>query len=521
MTEVRAPQRPPRPGRVRRLREWWRALITLWQVSLIIVLVAALVPLGVWGWNTWWYCAADILRANGSCVGITDGSHGPVFGAGTAEALERIGEENARIAADPGGKDIVTIAYLVPIPPPGVEDDYAVRLTGDVMGAAVAQRQANRTNTLGDRPLIRLLVANVGDSAEPAMEPIEKLIGMAGSGFAEHKLMAVAVSGKSLNPMIAVVDELVTAQVPVLISHLTAEEVTSTPVAADTPLARVAPTTSDEAAALASYLKPTTRTALIVQNSDRRDRYAASLGEGFREQYADGAHTILAPDETYIGGESAANAMDDILVHVCQQRPDVVMFAGRAAELGPFVAALPKRTCLDHPVRVVTGDDGASFAEAVARGDEGLREGLRANASVSYTALAHPEAWRAAADAFAPGTADYLTGGCAECFPTLFPGQSLDDSYAIMAYDAVLTAVTAIRQPGESVSSPDAVIQEFKRLHGPQAVAGASGWISLAATGSPVEKAVAIMDPLPDGSTRFRQLSSPSGTPCRPGTAPC
>src|SRR5690606_40840119 len=88
----------------------------------------------------------------------SDGSHGPVFGPGTAEALALIGEENARIAADPQGRDVVTVAYLVPIPPPGVEDDYDVRLGADVMGAAVAQRQANRTTTLGDRPLIRLLI---------------------------------------------------------------------------------------------------------------------------------------------------------------------------------------------------------------------------------------------------------------------------------------------------------------------------------------------------------------------------
>jgi ABC-type branched-subunit amino acid transport system substrate-binding protein len=505
----------------RSLGGWWQALNTRLQVVLVIVLVAALIPPAVWGYQKWRYCAADIARADGSCVGITDGSHGPVFGAGTADALEAIGEENARIAADPGGKDVVTIAYVVPIPPPGVEDDYAVRLSGDVMGAAVAQRQANRTNTLGDRPLIRLLIANVGDSAEPAVEPIRKLIDMAGPGFAEQKLMAVAVSGKSLNPLIGVVDELVAAQVPVLISHLTAEEVTSTPVAADSSLARVTPTTWDEAAALAAYLKPSTRSALIVQNSDRRDRYAASLGQGFRDQYADGAHTIQSPDETYIGGASAANTMDDILVHVCQQRPDVVMFAGRAAELAPFVAALPKRTCPDHPVRIVTGDDGASFAEAVARDEPGLRDGLRANASVAYTSLAHPGAWRAAPDSFAPGTSQYLTGDCEECFPTLFPGRNLDDSYAIMAYDAVLTAVTAIRQPDESVSSPEAVVQEFKRIHGPQAVAGASGWISLDSAGSTVDKAVAIMDVVPDGSARFLQLSSPSGVPCRPGTPPC
>jgi ABC-type branched-subunit amino acid transport system substrate-binding protein len=521
MPEVRAPERPPRRRPAQGLGDWWGELRTLWRATLVIVLVVALVALGVWLDGKRRYCVADIARADGGCVGITDGSHGPVFGDATAEALRLIGEENARIAADPGGKDVVTIAYVVPIPPPGVEDDYAVRLSGDVMGAAVAQRQANRTTTLGDRPLIRLLVANVGDSASPAMEPVQKLIEMTGAGFAEHKLMAVAVSGKSLDPLVGVIDELVAAEVPVLVSHLTAEQVTSAPVAADTSLARVAPTTSDEAAALAASLRTSSRTALIVQNSDREDRYAASLGIGFREHYADAEHTVLAPDETYIGGDTAANAMGRILVNICQQRPDVVLFAGRARELVPFVAALPRRPCLDHPIRVVTGDDGASFAEAVARDDPGLRAGLSANASVAYTALAHPEAWRAAPDTFAPGTAEYLTGRCPECFPTLFPDWGLDDSYVIMAYDAVVTAVTAIRQPEGSVSTPEAVIQEFKGLHGPQAVAGASGWISLAATGSPIDKAVAIMEVVPDGSTRFLQLSSPSGAPCQPGRAPC
>jgi hypothetical protein len=138
-----------------------------------------------------------------------------------------------------------------------VDDDYAVRMSGDIMGAAVAQRQANRTNTLaGDCPLIRLLVANVGDSANAALEPVEKLIEMTSTGFAEHRLMAVAVSGKSLDPMTSVIDTLLKAEVPVIGTHLTAEQVTSGPAAADMSLARISPTTSDEAAALAAYLRP-------------------------------------------------------------------------------------------------------------------------------------------------------------------------------------------------------------------------------------------------------------------------
>src|SRR5690606_20934402 len=79
------PQRRTRP--LHGLFGWWRALRPLLRGVLALVLVVALVALGVWGYREWRYCAADIARADGSCVGITDGSHGPVFGPGTAEAL--------------------------------------------------------------------------------------------------------------------------------------------------------------------------------------------------------------------------------------------------------------------------------------------------------------------------------------------------------------------------------------------------------------------------------------------------
>jgi hypothetical protein len=158
--------------------------------------------------------------------------------------------------------------------------------------------------------------------------------------------------------------------------------------------------------------------------------------------------------------------------------------------------------------------------EAVARGEPGLREGLQANAWVAYTALARPEAWRAAPDAFARdgGLPDRpVRGVLPDAVPRLEPGGQLRDHGLRRRADAV----AAIRWPDVSVSSPKAVIQEFRQLHGPQAVAGASGWISLDATGSPIDKAVAIVEVVPHDSTRFLHLSSPSGTPCRPGTAPC
>jgi ABC-type branched-subunit amino acid transport system substrate-binding protein len=505
-----------------RLARLWRELSRLTRLIVVSVLVVALVALGFFAWDRLNRCGPGVAKVDGQCIGITDGTAGAVFGAGTAAALRLIGEENARLAADRSGIPVVAVAYVIPIPPPGVDDDYAARLNGDLMGVAVAQRQANRTNTAGDRPLVRVLVANIGESGQPAKEPITSLVEMATTAFAEQHLMAVAISGKSLAPITEAIDTLLGAGVPLIVAHLTADQLTTAPVTPDSALARVAPTTSDEAAAAAAYLRASTKRALIVQNTDPEDGYAQDLGRAFRERYAGDGHEIVEPSETYNGRrEGAANAMRGIVRNICQQRPDAVFFAGRSPELAALVAALPSRPCLDVPVRVMTGDDGASLTAAVAGDAPELRRGLRANASVVYTALAHPDAWRAAPTAFQAGSADYLTGHCPECFPTLFPGYRLDDGYAIMAYDAIMTAVAGIRSPNGPVGSPGALIQEFKRLHGAGSVAGASGWISLTPTGNTINKAVPILGIGPDGAAQFRTLSSPSGTPCTPGTTLC
>lgn len=506
---------------VRRLKRFWRALHRRVRIAIVFVLVLALAALGFFVWARVTHCGPDVERVDGQCVGITDGTNGHVFGDATGRALDLIGEENTRIAGDPSA---VSIAYVVPIPPPGVDDDYATRLAGDIMGVAVAQRQANRTSTVGGPPPIRVLIANIGESGQPSAEPITRLRDMATTGFNQYRLMAVAISGKSLAPLTVAIDTLLTADVPVVISHLTADRLTSLPVTADTALARVAPTTSDEAAAAAAYLRSTgARRTLIVQNTDPEDAYSQDLGKAFRERYPGNGFEIVAPDEPYNGHrKGAANTMPHIVNNLCgQQPPDALFFAGRAPELAELIAAMPYRRCLDRPITVMTGDDGASLAAAVATGSPEVRAGLAANISVAYTALAHPEAWRQAAGAFQPHSADYLTGNAPEAFPTLFPGQSLDDGYAIMAYDAIMTVVRSIRSSQTPLDSPDALIQEFKRIHGIAALPGASGWISLSPTGNTQDKAVPILGIGADGRAKFLQLSSPSGAPCTRGMPQC
>jgi ABC-type branched-subunit amino acid transport system substrate-binding protein len=488
------------------------------RAGLTLLPIVALTAVGAFAVNSFTHCAPDVKKVDGQCIGITDGNDGPVFGAGTAAALRAIGEENNRVAAEESAKPSADVAYVVPIPPPGTVDDFAKRLSGDLMGVAVAQRQANRTNTLGDGPLIRVLIVNIGDSRELSKDPINRLVEMAHAGSAEHRLVAVAISGQPSEPPVEAIDTLLAAQVPVSASNLTADQLASAPVSPDTALARIAPTISDEAASAAAYLHPSSSRALIVQDADPQDHYAQSLGNAFRAKYPDGAHSIVQPNESYNGpGDGAANAMSAILGNICQQRPDVVFFAGRAQELAALVGALPFRPCRDFPVRIVTGDDGARFAGMIASGAPEPRRAIQTNVSVAYTGLASPEAWQSSPAAFARNAAEFLTARCLDCFPQLFPGESLVDGHAILAYDAIRLAVGGIRSPDGPPGSPG-VIQQFKAIHGLGSVPGASGWISLTDTGNTINKAVPILGIGPGGETRFLRLSSASGAPCNPLT---
>jgi len=468
-------------------------------------------------------CAEGVDDVDDQCVGVSNGAEPPVFGNRFADVLTAIGVENQRIAAS--GRAFVSVAYLLPVPAAGTDADFVEVLRHDLVGAYTAQRQANRTDTLGDEPRIRLLVANSGDSSahwdEEAVVPT--LVDMARDkeAFAEHHLVAVAITGRSLTTTRDAIDALLAQDVPVISARLTADQLTSRPPSADLTLARVAPTNRDQALAASAFLRPTAQKALIVQNSDENDTYTASLGAAFRASFPDATHQIVR-SETYSEDKpGVANTMRGVLGSVCAQKPDVVYFAGRAPALGALVQALPFRICPELPINIVAGDDAIEFATAVARGSSELRKGLEANASVSYTALAHPAAWRASPSLFAPGSTGFLSDRCPDCLLGVFPDEDLSDGEAIMGYDAVLTAVRAVRSPYGINDTPDLVAQELKRIHATESVPGASGWISLAPTGEAINKAVSVLRVQADGRVEFITLSSPAGTPCVPNVTPC
>jgi ABC-type branched-subunit amino acid transport system substrate-binding protein len=498
---------------------WFGRLSRLVRAAIVLGALALAVVLGWLAvmWAT--TCDDRIAWTDGQCIGVvSDGVADDVFGAGTADVLARVQEENARV--ETSGRPFVSVAYLLPLPREGGDRQLADQLRRDLVGAHVAQRRANHTRTLGEAPLVRLLVANHGDSAGHWREVVPALVGMAGDA-SEDRLVAVAVSGESLTNTTHAIDALVGAGVPVLTVRLTADLLTSTPPTPDVALARIAPTNTDEANAAATYLRPLAGRVMIVQDSNPDDAYARSLGDAFRASFPDDAHHIVEPTEYFDSGRgSVANTMPLILSSICLNRPDALYFAGRSPALEALVQALPFRPCPDLRITIVTGD-AVRFATEPGDMTPELRRGLESNAELVYTGIAHPGGWAAAPGAFQAGSVDYLTATCPDCLPRLFPGEDLNDGAVITGYDVVVAAVSAVRLGAGVNDTAPLVAQQLKRMHGTHAVPGASGWLSFAATGEARDKALPVLRVQPDGTQEFLQLTSPDGAPCVPDGVSC
>ena len=496
-----------------------------WKVAVSLVTLAAMV-IGVsiivsrLGW-----CGEGVRRVGDQCIGVTEGQ--VALRADLADVLGKIREENGWV--DRSGQAAVSLAYLVSLPAPSSRDELAVLLRHELEGAYIAQWEANHTKILGDKPLIRLLVANDGDGSSEWQTALPEVLDKVGES---ERLVAAVVTGRTLKGTVDAIDNLRKGGVPVIASRLTGDSVTNLDpnqlAALRGGLARVAPTNSDQTIAAAAYLKREASRAVLVQDVKPGDPYLRTLGTAFRRGFEDPTHHVLEPMETYdsgIGG--AANTMGALLRNICQEKPEVVFFAGRTPELGAFVQALPGRPCRETPIKIVAGADSVEFAAEVA-GTPELRDGLNANASMIYTTQAHPGAWTASIGSFNPEPYRHF-GSCEKCYNNVFPGEPLDDGAAIIGYDAIIIGVTAIRPGqggpgGQGINDrPELISQQFNRLHGTEAVAGASGWISLqdGRNGGTMNKAVAIEQVTSDGRVTFLGLSSVDGSPCVPNKTRC
>ncbi|NUT49904.1 MAG: ABC transporter substrate-binding protein [Saccharothrix sp.] len=490
MAVERQPDVPAVPRAFWRKPRWWLVV----GAVLAVVVAAVVVPTAL---RSAGRCADGVTKTDtGECVGVTDGSY--VFTPELAEIQGLVRAENEAVTAS--GRPSVSIALMIPMTLTENDTTPIDWVKHHLQGAYVAQYRANHDAATGDQPLIRLLLANPGSGLarwEPVVAELERR-----RTTSDH-LVAVTGIGLSLATSRDAMTRLSAAKIPMFASTLTSDDLRDI-----NGLLNMAPTNAAQARAAANHVKADARTALLVQDDAEAELYAKTLAESFSTTFADADHRFVGQTEFFDSRLSGVgNTFLQMVPNICTARPDVVYFAGRGQHLLVLVAQLVERNCKDHRITILTGDD----LSVVEFPGDLARRAAEAGIDVQFTALAHPGAWRAAPAEFDAQSTYYLRDEvCTVCFPALFPNDTLDDASAIMAYDAVLTAVRATRfagkPPGRQVSAED-LLQVQNRLHGENSVPGASGWLSFDGHGSPTAKVVPIMRVQPDGTAGFAHVA--------------
>ncbi|WP_369234025.1 hypothetical protein AB5J56_19605 [Streptomyces sp. R21] len=502
-------------------RAWVWLREDVWEIRfrryVALTLVAVLVGLGIWGGRTVTKedrsCAPGVTRPEGSdeCVGVSWTTYAfgrPQF----ADTVQAINRENDRLK--PGS--YVTVALLEPFT--ATDADNLGDVLHELQGAYLAQYQANHDSN-DQTPKIRLVLANPGATGTYWEQTVDRLERMTKS---RDRLRAVTGVGMSTDNNKLAVKELTRRGIPVIGSSITADDLANGQHGKDPfpGLARVSPTNTDEARALASFAKVSARKAFLVYDKPG-DPYTRTLQTSFAKLLKGspyGAQPFTPPADRSQEG-TTANTFRQITHVVCDTADSMttIFFAGRHTQLRQFINALGDRGCQDRSFTLLTGDEGSYLT-----GDKALHRGaLQRHLTVRYTALAHPDAW-------AKDTAK--TGGSAADTETLngmlrsATGEpigpigpiSLDDGQLIIAYDAMQLAVQGIREAtadGQQAPALADVGNQWTLVKGSQRVPGASGWICLDNHGNPYDKAVPVVELTPQGTSRFVKIAWPEEKP--------
>ncbi|GHH51209.1 ABC transporter substrate-binding protein [Streptomyces candidus] len=514
------PRRNPghRSGWVGELPPWWKR----WPGNALCLLGAVALVAGVLIWGPWreppvdTACAAGVQRVEGVCVGVTDGSFA-FDQKNLGDVFEKIRAENDRVSdvsSKKGGPSNVGIVYLMKMVPDDKDTNTPDSVRHEIEGAYAAQHEANHSSKYGDTPLIRLLLADIGDGPAQSAATLEQLR----QRTATDRLVAVAGLGTSTRATESLIRTITRPesedglQLAAVGAVLTADTLSKVPG-----LVRVAPVNSDEAAAAAAFLgqrEYAKKRVLVIQDESAKDQYTKTLAAGFLAALP--KNRLAGRTELYDSSQGGvATAFKTRMANICAKKPDVIFFAGRGIDLPRFLAPLKDRPCTE-PLLVVSGDDASQTAQA--KGFDDIKGTLSdGNVRLVYTGLAHPGGWERMPEAF-PGWGRQ-TFGEGGVYRAHFNEEALDDGQAIMGHDAVITAISAVRVVADASEtnngkvSGSEVIQIWRSLHGVKAVSGASGLISLGNDGSPERKAVPIIEIGADGSVRTLAVTARGGKP--------
>ena len=510
------------------LRRWYEALPRLYRrfvqgLAAIVVLALAFggVQLGRHLFESDPYCSNQgttiVKHAAGECVGLTDGDY--LFAPELAAVELAIRTENEQVRAHHPG-EYVSVAYLLPISDSSGSIASMANVVEQLRGAYIAQYHANRDAVEGTLPAIQLLIGNDGYQANQWRTAADII---KDTRDRTH-VVAVAGLGVSLTTTIAATRYLTSvAGIPVMGGTVTADDFNDIPK-----FIRVAPSNVESVAVAVRYIGRQFSQAVLVEDENQNDAYDKTLVTGFqhfadadhpdhkltgREAYDSSPRTSAPDDPARVrADEMIQNRISQMTANICIAQPAAVLFAGRGRDLAELVTALADRPCLGDPITVISGDDVTNLTIT-----DGLKKGLASGVTVDYAGIANPDQWSDPAKYGAVGAAGnqaYKTFN--DYFQHQFPGAPLTDGNTMVAYDAVLTAVSAIRLTHQPQPDADAVAGELGALHKAHEVMGVSGPLDFYAdydtnpTGSdPEGKPIPILQLSPTGDSKFQDLDVP------------
>jgi ABC-type branched-subunit amino acid transport system substrate-binding protein len=447
-------------------------------------------------------------------VGLDVDSTGFTDGGPLADLTRQVARSNAAIDGT-----FATIVLLDNMTPDAAQDsDDGETLVHRIKGALTAVARANTQSIAGGtEPRIRLLLASYGSRAESWRQAVNAIR----NARVSERIAAVVGIGQSLETTRQAIAALSDSGIATIGSVVTADDMnTNLDGEHIVDFFRVSPTNTDEAQAMVSYLTAHgKRKVMLVHDLNEGDSYTRTLALAFVAAYETRTGTTISYTDPYrspkrqLTGTARAVYMENrfarMLANVCVNRPDVIVFAGRSADLVAFMRALSEGGACDlTSLDVVTGDDAANIA------GEPLPASDHLKFRVFYTALAHGAQW----DSSPPDSVNRANYDAfeQEFFRNGFGSDDLADGHAMISHDAALTAIIAIRNNPLATTDPSTLSDALLGLRCANTIPGASGAIALAPDGNPMNKAMPIIQIQPNGFLKQEGIIWPAGTPLDP-----
>ncbi|MET7935513.1 branched-chain amino acid ABC transporter substrate-binding protein [Streptomyces sp. NPDC005322] len=485
--------------------EWPLHIVRRVVIGAVVLAVLAVgIPLTVhWFGDMRARCGDGVVKqGGGECVGVTDGSY--LFAEHLRAVEDKIKTENDRVEGNADKEPYVSVAYMTSFTLTDDDSNSEESVRHELEGAYLAQHRHNRGD-LSAAPKIKLLIANMGSNAAHWEHTVGKLIDVKDS---DDKLVAVAGLGPSTERTLSALNRLSDHGLALVASTMTATNIKDIEG-----FVRVSPTNVDEAYAASNYLKrQKVRTAVVVQDDAKTNYYAKTLGDAFTEVFQDNkGHRLVADRMTFDSSVPSAweNELHYMPGQLCDQKPEVVYFAGRGKHLTRFLDAIANRPCQERKFTVMAGDDTSNLTP------KQLEHAAESGVRMLYTGLAHPDMWRKdPLHVSGPSAQHFQPGGL---LAQWFPNDPRYDGQAVMGHDAVLTAAHGIQMAAgwRGEVTGDAVGRMFHQMDGRKQVAGASGFISFQNQGNPRNKAVPILHLNRKGQSELMEVSAPRGEPPR------